>query len=393
LGELVTKSHKSELYDSSKELYEPLSSREKFKSNLYMELVLDYSVDMSVRNAARRLNRVRHESAGISAQTYRNTVERAGAAIECEIERQCDETLIENGFGINGELAESTEFTVEASKYLPIEAIGSAAAELNIAKAYVSDYESPESTVNISCDDVCVKRQTEMRPRSEAEQPKRVNNSVIHAENQDGKYILNSSSVFGVLRLLLGFLLRGGLLGKQLVFFTDGARDIHNEINRLFGFANYKIILDWYHLQKKCKEQLSMASKGAKIRNEFLEELMPCLWFGNVDGAIKLLQNINPTKIKSPDEIDKLIGYFERCYDYIPNYALRKELGLRNSSNLGEKANDLIVSARQKHNGMSWSDKGSNAFASVAAAVCNGELHDWIYNNSIDFQLSTPVAA
>jgi hypothetical protein len=39
----------------------------------------------------------------------------------------------------------------------------------------------------------------------------------------------------------------------------------------------------------------------------------------------------------------------------IPVYAVRRQLGLRNSSNRGEKANDLLVAARQKHNGMSWS--------------------------------------
>jgi hypothetical protein len=31
---------------------------------------------------------------------------------------------------------------------------------------------------------------------------------------------------------------------------------------------------------------------------------------------------------------------------------VRRELGLRNSSNQGEKANDLLVAARQKHHGM-----------------------------------------
>jgi len=353
---------------------------------------------MSVRDASRRLNRIRQESstkevrAGISAQTYRNTIEREGAAIESAIERKCDEMLHDNGFRINGELRENAEFTPESSQHMKIEAIGSAMVEINVKKANVSDYESPENTVNISVDDVGAKRQTETRPRGEAEQPKRVNNSVIHVESGDGKYILKSSRIFGVLRLLLGFLLCGGLLKKQLVFFTDGAREIHNEISRMFSFTNYKIILDWYHLQKKCRELLSMALKGSKIRNEFLDELLPCLWFGNVDGAIKLLRNINPNKVKNSDDIDTLAGYFERCRAYIPCYALRRELGLRNSSNLGEKSNDLIVSSRQKHNGMNWSDDGSHAFTSVSAAVCNGELHSWIHNNSLSWQLSTPVA-
>jgi hypothetical protein len=40
-------------------------------------------------------------------------------------------------------------------------------------------------------------------------------------------------------------------------------------------------------------------------------------------------------------------------------YALRKKLGLRVSSNPVEKANDLLASNKQKHQGMSWSADGS----------------------------------
>ena len=399
LVEITTHTHKlsgaggQPEYNSGRTFFEATASREKFKSDRMIELILEYSTDMSDRAAARRLNRIRHESKGMIATTYRNTVEREGQKIAKHIEQKCEEALEANGFSEACELKEGTEFTAEVSQYMPIEAIGSAMAERNIKKARVSEYELPENAVNISVDDVGVKRQTETRPRGEAEQPKRVNNSVIHVENSVGKYTLNGSSLFGVLKQLLGFLLCGGLLRKQLVFFTDGAREIHNAVSRLFVFANYKIILDWYHLAKKCREQLSMALKSAEIRNEFLKELMGCLWFGNVGGAIKLLRNIDPKKVRNPDEIDKLVGYFERCREYIPNYALRKELGLRNSSNLGEKSNDLIVSSRQKHNGMSWSDDGSHSFASVAAASCNDQILNWVYSRSINFDFVPFVEA
>ena len=347
---------------------------------------MEYATDMSTRQAVKRINRLRHEKNGVSAQTYRNTIEREGAKISAAIEKKCKAAFAEHGFDENGELEESTEIQTEKSQNMSIEAIGSAAAELNLKqKVYVSDYELAESVINISADDVLSKRQTETRPSGEAEQPKRVNNSVIHAENNEGKYILNSSDISDALKLLLGFLLCGGQLGKQLVFFTDGAREIHNAITEKFAFANYKIILDWYHLQKKCKEQLSMALNGRQIRNEFLEKLLACLWFGNVDGAVSLLENIDTNKVRNPEFIGKLIGYFERVRNYIPVYALRRELGLRNSSNQGEKSNDLIVATRQKHNGMSWSDDGSLAFASVASVCSNNELQHWLQNGDLAF--------
>ena len=58
-------------------------------------------------------------------------------------------------------------------------------------------------------------------------------------------------------------------------------------------------------------------------------------------------------------------------------YAVRKRLGLRNSSNIGEKMNDLLVSDRQKHNGMSWSPGGSIALAALEALKRNHEYEHW----------------
>jgi hypothetical protein len=61
-------------------------------------------------------------------------------------------------------------------------------------------------------------------------------------------YILNSPSVPGAFRLLLGFLCMNDLLGKTFVFFADGARNLNTAIAETFSFAKIKIILDWFHL-------------------------------------------------------------------------------------------------------------------------------------------------
>jgi hypothetical protein len=89
-----------------------------------------------------------------------------------------------------------------------------------------------------------------------------------------------------------------------------------------------------------------MALKGRKIRSEFMDKLRPTLWFGRVDEAIYLLQTLEPEKSKNPIVLKKLGEYFERVCNHIPCYALRKELGLRNSSNPVEKANDIVVAKR-----------------------------------------------
>jgi len=119
-----------------------------------------------------------------------------------------------------------------------------------------------------------------------------------------------------------------------------------------------------------------------------LAQLLPCLWHGCVDRAITLLHAVEPTKIKDQAALDILIGYLQRNRPYLPCYAVRKQLGLRNSSNLGEKANDLIVSDRQKHNGMSWSKPGSAALAAVTALVRNREYKRWFQTGTLSFSFS-----
>lgn len=104
--------------------------------------------------------------------------------------------------------------------------------------------------------------------------------------------------------------------------------------------------------------------------------------------ATYILNNINEELIKSKSNIERLINYFERNRSNILCYALRKELGLRNSSNKGEKANDIIVANRQKHNGMSWWKKGSIALATITILHKNKEQKEWYKNKKILFKLT-----
>ena len=377
------------IFNSANEFLAKLAPRESFKSKRFLELLLDFSTDMSDRHAAERLNRIRLEKRGITPTTFRNVVEREGLSMQAHIERLCTAILEENSIIIteSGELQSNSELNIEKIEHIPEKEIQTAADKIGVASFNPSDYEVCEKSVNISPDGIYVKRQTECRPRRKnaKEQPKRVGNTIIHVEKGDLRFVINSGTVASAFWQLTSFLAVNDLLETQLVFFVDGARDINNAISNMFGKLNFKVVLDWYHLEKKCLEQLSMALKGSKIRNEFMDKLRPALWFGNVDKAIQLLRGTEPEKIKNQAVIDKLIEYLERVQNHIPCYALRKELGLRNSSNTVEKSNDILVAKRQKRNGMSWSEDGSIAFASVAAAKYNGNLQNWIDSHSIVF--------
>jgi hypothetical protein len=89
----------------------------------------------------------------------------------------------------------------------------------------------------------------------------------------------------------------------------------------VFSFTGFKIILDWYHLQKKFAEFFSVAFKGKEIRDAQLNAVTPLLWFGNVDGAVSFLRNADPSKVKSNTHPEQLVDYLNRVRPYIPNYA------------------------------------------------------------------------
>jgi hypothetical protein len=193
--------------------------------------------------------------------------------------------------------------------------------------------------------------------------------------------------------IVLAFLMYNGLMSMagSLVFFTDGARDFRSAIQDIFRFIPFKIILDWFHLKKKCKDLLSMAINGKQVKNQILTDLLSCLWLGKVHMAIKVLQDGSQDQIKKTKELHNLIKYLDRNSSCIPCYALRKKLGLRISSNPVEKANDLVVSNRQKHHGMSWSADGSTSLATLTTVRRNCEDQNWLLNHDIRFQFDAGV--
>ncbi len=169
-------------------------------------------------------------------------------------------------------------------------------------------YEQASQSVNISLDDVVVKKQKEERERRtgsnddlEEREPqtaslssdsrKYVHNTVAHIQHGEQSYTLNGQSVVGVLRVILGFLLQNALLGYRLQWFVDGQKTLHAAILSAFSwFTNLGLLLDWYHLEDKCKRQLSLAMKGTARRNEVLSELTRILWYGMTDKAMTYLQ-------------------------------------------------------------------------------------------------------
>jgi hypothetical protein len=379
----------------------------------------------SYRKTVRYLNRHRRQAVGgTPVNTLRDQAEAEGTAVLEFLEEESGRILKREGFSEEGtpspvvaarqEEAESPPATLSREK------VGEAWREVEAdmrkrqmpahqiqeaARRQEDVYEDPAATVNIHLDDVGVKKQKEQRRAGEesgdaetsaaateevSSKPARerpmVYNTVARIEQQRRGFTLTGRSVGAVLRCVLAFLLRNGLLGLRWLFFTDGQRSLQNAIGQFFAWHRCKsLVLDWYHVGKKCREELSLGLKGREVRNRHLKPIVRLLWYGLVPEAVAYLRNIPPGDIKSRASLERLAGYFDRNRPWMPCYALRRRLGLPNSSSPVERTNNLVTASRQKKNGMSWSQLGSHALTALSAVVLNDHMKAWIRRRKIPF--------
>ena len=385
---------------SVKVLFAPLSGKSWYRTEGFKEVAYVHgSTNESYRKTTALLNRIRHQlEGGTPARTLQDSSQREGEHLLGYLKGRSEQILndhdvTEQGHPLSLPLTQSS-----SPVYLPSETVQKALEQCRKPKQVMQHmqanpvpYEDPQQTVNISVDDVGVKRQSEHRPApvaNDATQRKYAYQTVVHVENQVGCYRFNAVGLRLTLSILLAFLLHNNLLQGNVVFFADGQRSLHTALLNTFTWvSSLQLILDWYHLQDKCKKQLSLACKGRRYRNTHLVHVCALLWHGLVDEALIYLDFIDPTHLKDDTALEPLKGYLQRNKPHIPCYCVRKQLGLRNSSNLGEKANDMLVSSRQKHNGMSWSKTGSAALAAITALVFNQEYSQWFRTGTLNFKL------
>jgi Uncharacterised protein family (UPF0236) len=178
---------------------------------------------------------------------------------------------------------------------------------------------------------------------------------------------------------------------RRLLVLGDGAAWIRAWYEGL-GISGKAMVLCWWHLRKRCYESMSSAGGPKDRRREFEKELLSRLWKGEVEAAIGLLRGALEW-VRDPSSVEELIGYLEKRQAYIPDYEQRQRAGLWIASTRVEKYNDWVVSARCKHQGMSWSPEGVLALAVLEAARRNGELDEWRRDRALpERPLPEPVA-
>jgi hypothetical protein len=162
---------------------------------------------------------------------------------------------------------------------------------------------------------------------------------------------------------------------RSLLVLADGARWIREWFEGL-AVSGGTMIVCWYHVVKRCEQDLSRACRGREHRGEVEAAVLGALWHGRVEEAIAELRS-RTGEMRNVQVLEALIGYLELRRPYLPDYAARQRAGLWIASNRVEKFNDWSVSARCKHQGMEWTEGGVVALAVLEAARRNGELPVW----------------
>ena len=392
-----------------KKAVKSLKPKQRLRSRSFCELNLRLVSKLSYRETADVLNRVLHrdESVSVKTSTLEDWVESYGESLSEGYMSNAEEILdsydIDQQSGIISEEASLPPSVLNPE--LPA-VIGEKQArhlitEYNrgrdrMTKLKYDDLasgieEGPGKCCYISVDDIGVRFQKPERKGKCKKGRSFIENTVIHIQAEGKQYTLTAIGMDKAFKLLVAFLLENRLMEDyRLVFFSDGATCIRDNIEKHFGFRQYTIILDWLHLEKKCNEFLSMGIKGSKDEKQRIKkELASILWTGRHQNAICYLESLKKSQVRNAVKIEELKDYIRRKSPNLTCYALRHELNLRISSNRVEKANDLVVAARQKHNGMSWSKNGSGALAVITATMINGELDRWMTKHRIDYRMAS----
>ncbi len=393
----------------SKKAVRDVKPKQRLRSRSFCELNLRLVSQLSYRETAEVLNRVLHreECNSVKTSTLEDWVESYGKALSEGYQSRAEDILdsynVDRQSGIISE--ESSLPSSALNPDLPAVVAEKQArhliTEYNRGRDCMAKLKYDASTSGIedgtrrccyiSVDDIGVRYQKPERKGKCKKNRSFIENTVIHIQAEYGQYTLTAIGMDKAFKLLVAFLLENRLMeDHRLIFFSDGAICIRDYIEKYFGFRQYTIILDWLHLKKKCTEFLSMGVKGSKDeKQQIKKELVSILWTGRHENAIKYLDSVKKSHVKNQTKIEELKDYIRRKSPNMTCYALRHELGLRISSNRVEKANDLVVATRQKHNGMSWSENGSGALAVINATMINGEMEEWMAMHRIIYRIAS----
>lgn len=368
----------------------------RLRSSGAQDLLLFFGMGrQTTRETAELFNRVRHQPEAIASSTLRDYEEREGHSISAELNATTEAVLKTFKQPAMPIMPQTPVLSADESILTDAFLLAKIPTELEKeVKSNPVPYSMPKETVYVIPDAVSCKKQKEHRKASSTltnekdNSRKTVSSCVATVMYQGQKMSVLAPQYLPLARQVIAVMITNKLLNQHCCLISDGERKIREVFIEILApiFGSLHHVLDWHHLERRVAQMLSLSIKGTDIRNAHLKKLKHLLWFGCTSSAIEYLKAISPDEIKSKKHLIELEEYFLRRRSQIPVYAVRKELGLANSSNPVEKANDRIVSCRQKHKGMSWSQEGSSALASIRMVAYNGQQALWVQQRRISLK-------
>ena len=183
------------------------------------------------------------------------------------------------------------------------------------------------------------------------------------------RYLSGTGSL--VLRQLSLMLFFCAGLNGWVTLLGDGAKWLRNYFEtELSQFTHKELLLDWYHLRRKCADFAGMICSTREEKKALKRKLNSSLWIGRIGPAIKALEACRP-HTKNESKLQELIDYLKARKPYIVNYNERRLQRQYMGSAHAEKACDLIVAKRQKNRGMHWSEATADALAAMKTVMLN----------------------
>lgn len=231
----------------------------------------------------------------------------------------------------------------------------------------VDVYDAAATEVVWLADGVCVSEQKAVRDKQPKAGKERTTTDLAMLQKPDGSYqtIIAGAGIDAVHLYQTEVLRAYGQAAAQLpvVAISDGARSIKKEVQQVFG-AQVTHILDWYHLEAKTLQMMTMIAPNKAAKEVSNKLLLEALWHGQTAQALTHLRSLGP---KNAAKWQELIGYLQKNQTSIIDYDQRQQAGKVIGSGRMEKQNDVLVAQRQKRKGMSWSKQGSLSLALVTA--------------------------
>ena len=201
-------------FDTSREVFPALTGKQWYRTMGFKQLaVVRGALDRSYRQAARMMNRIRHQPDATPLSTLRDSVEAEGLVAADALEQEARGELQQAGFEADTlkptrpREASSRQHLDEAVVDAVLCEVAPDAKTLDAMRTNPVGYEDPGVSVNVSIDDVLAKKQREHRrikgkgvPAQESKEPacgadsakqekKRVHSTVAHVQTPAGSRI------------------------------------------------------------------------------------------------------------------------------------------------------------------------------------------------------------